>query len=174
VKVVKVKLLGRVMMFKASKEKVDKGLAFQSIMMDTFKEHFVNVVDSRVHIMKLKPNEKEVVYNTYESKNGDIIIESVHLECVTVAKSSIFPETKLKNFKGKKHYYIFHLDDTKEVFVVPSYTWNCYMRKCKKVSKRGRMYRSFKAHYIRGLRRKKTLQDFIQTIKGDYYEIQTR
>ena len=161
-------------MFKASKEKVDKGLAFQSVMMATFKEHFVNVTDSRAQIMKLKPNEKEVVYNTYESKNGDIIIENIHLECVTVAKSSIFPETKLQNFKGKKHYYIFHLDDTKEIFVVPSHTWNCYMRKCNKVRRKGRAYRAFKASYIRNLRKKKTLKDFIETIKGDYYAIQTR
>ena len=161
-------------MFKASKEKVNKGLTFQSIMMNTFKEHFVSVVDSREHIMKLKPNEPEVVYNTYESKNGDIIIENIHLECITAAKSSIFPETKLQNFKGKKHYYVFHLDDTEEVFVVPSYTWNCYMRKCNKVRKEGRAYRTFKASYVRNLRRKKTLKDFIETIKGDYYEIQTR
>ena len=160
-------------MFKASKEKVAKGLAFQTVMIETFKEHFNNVIDSREYIMKLKPDEKEVVYNTYESQNGDIIIESIHLECVTVAKDSIFPETKVQNFKGKKYYYIFQLDDTKEVFVVPSYTWNCYMRKCKKVRRSGRIYRSFKASYIRGLRTKQTLKEFIQTIKGDQYEIQT-
>jgi len=161
-------------MFSASKEKIEKGLNFQNVMINTFKEHFINVIDSRAYIMKLKPNEPEVVYNLFESKNGDIIVDNLHLECITVANESIFPETKLQNFKGKKHYYVFHLDDTAEIFVVPSYTWNCYMRKCKKVKRRGRTYRSFKANYIRGLRRKEILKDFIKTIKGDYHEIQTR
>jgi len=161
-------------MFKASKAKIEKGLNFQNVMLDKFNEHFKNVIDSRKHIMTLKPDEAEVVYNTFESKNGDIIINDIHLECITVATSSIFPESKLRNFKGKKHYYIFHLDDTKEIFVVPSYTWNCYMRKCNKVKRSKRSYRSFRASHVRNLRRKKTLKDFIQTIKGDYYEIQTR
>jgi len=161
-------------MFRASKEKIEKGLNFQNVMLDKFNEHFKNVVDSRSYIMKLKPDEPEVVYNTFESKNGDIIIDDIHLECVTVAKSSIFPESKLRNFRGKKHYYIFRLDDTSETFVVPSYTWNCYMKKCKKIPKQGRIYRSFKASHIKGLRRKKTLDTFIQTIKGEYHEIQTR
>jgi hypothetical protein len=161
-------------MFKASKEKVDKGLAFQNVMIDTFKDHFVNVIDSRVYIMKIKPNKPEVVYNTFESKHGDIIIDnSIHLECITVAKESIFPESKLRNFKGKKYYYIFRLDDTGEVFVVPSYTWNCYMKKCNKIQIKKREYRRFRASHIRGLKRKKTLKNFIQIIKGEFHEIQS-
>jgi len=162
-------------MFNASKEKIEKGLNFQILILNEFRDHFKKVIDSRSYIENLKPNELEVVYNTFESKNGDIIIdETIHLECVTVAKESIFPESKLRNFKGKKHYYIFKLDDTDEVFVVPSYTWNCYMRKCNKFRMKKRGYRRFRASHVRGLRRKKTLKDFIQTIKGDYYEIQTR
>ena len=152
-------------MFSASQEKIEKGLKFQYDMLEIFRNHFSNVVDSREFIMKLKPNEADVVYNMFESKNGDILIEDIHLECVTVASESIFPENKINNFKGKNHYYIFHLDDIKEIYIVHSNIWNSYIRKCKKINKSGRCYRSFKSKYILNLRKKILLSDFIDQMK---------
>ena len=159
-------------MFSASKEKVDKGFRFQEKMLAYLSERFENVVDSRAYIQKLEPDAPEVVYNVFESRNGDVIINPnespVHVECVTTAVKSIFPETKMKNFLGVKHFYAFQLDDTREIFVVHSKVWNSYISKCPPVSINGNRYRKFGSGNVRNLRSKFKLVEFTKNHGGKF------
>lgn len=159
-------------MFKASKEKVDKGFRFQEKMLGYLNEKFDHVVDSRAYIKSLEPDAPEVIYNVFESRNGDVIINPnenpIHIECITTAVKSIFPETKIRNFSGDKHFYIFQLDDTKEVFVVHSMVWNKYISKCPDVSIKGRRYRKFGSGNVRNLRSKLNLVEFTKNHGGKF------
>lgn len=160
-------------MFSASEEKVDKGFNFQQKMLNYLSKKFEHVVDSREYIKSKNPNLTEVVYNVYESKNGDVIIDpdrdhSIHVECITTAPRSIFPETKIKNFRGDRHFYAFQLDDTREVFFVHSNVWNKYASKCPVVSINGRKYRKFGSGNIRNLRSKINLVEFIKNNGGKF------
>ena len=159
-------------MFSASEEKVKKGFKFQEKMLKYLRNRFECVRDSREYIKTKKPGMPDVVYNVFESKNGDMIInpdgDSIHVECVTTAHRSIFPQTKIKNFHGENHYYAFQLDDTGEIFFVHSLVWNKYISQCPVVSIKGNKYRKFGIKNLRNLRSKINLIEFIKSNGGKF------
>jgi len=156
-------------MFSASQEKVEQGLRFQKEVFDSMKSNFSNVVDTRDYFSCLNPNAPDVFLNLKESQNGDIMVgpldqDTFHLECITSSSETIFPETKLRNFSGNNHFYIFRLVEDGSTHVVHSKVWNSYISKCPKVVINNRKYRKFKSRNISGLRSKSSIQQLINLI----------
>jgi len=151
-------------MFSASQEKVEQGFEFQASILKNLETEFSSVVDTRKYFLQLNPSCSEVFLNLKESQNGDIMIgpldhNTYHIECITSAEETIFPETKLRNFRGTRHYYVFLVADG-ETHVVHSNVWNSYITKCPEVTIKGRKYRKFKSRNVSNLRNKMSFKDF--------------
>ena len=106
-----------------------------------------------------------------EHRFGDIRMvideEEYWVECVTInQEQSIFPERKVKKFRGRNRFYAFRvMDDHDTVYFLPSSSWNCYAKKMEDLVIHGKPFRRLSPENILSFRKKTVgLEEFLKTI----------
>ncbi len=151
------------------------GFAFQNRLLADINGAGIPAVDVRDYFLKEGEN-LGITYSSFElckfeHRFGDIRIErdgkEIWVECVTInQEKSIFPERKVKKFRGKNRWYAFRvMEDHETIYFLPSRSWNAYAQKMENMTVHGKPFRRFGPKNILGFKNKIIgLDEFIKNV----------
>ncbi len=150
------------------------GFAFQNKLLEEIKSAGFDASDVRTFFTEkgksIGRNFTTTELCNFEHRFGDIRIlvgdKEVWLECVTInQEKSIFPERKIRKFKGNNRWYAFRvMDDHDTIYFLPSRSWNSYAKKMENLAVHGKPFRKLFPKNILSFRKKIIgLQNFLAT-----------
>jgi hypothetical protein len=151
------------------------GFAFQDKLLTQITTSGIEASDVRQYFAK-KGDESGRTFTTlelcnFEHRFGDIriVVDETEywVECVTInQEKSIFPERKVKKFRGRNRFYAFRvMEDHDTVYFLPSGSWNCYAKKMENMTVHGKPFRRLAPKNILTFRNKIVgLDKFLKSI----------
>ncbi len=140
------------------------GFAFQNKLLAEIKDAGYEANDVRTFFEKkgktIGRNFTTTELCNFEHRFGDIRIpvgdREIWIECVTInQEKSIFPERKIKKFRGSNRWYAFRvMEDHDTVYFLPSSSWNSYARKLENLAVHGKPFRKLFPQNILSFRKK--------------------